>query len=100
MLKKIINDLEKKGLPNWGSKVIPNKFHLTIGEYESNSGDKIVIDRIVMTNGHNEVTFPLKGYIEKEVNGKMKRENNIWTLDGRVDVLKSNSKDIKVELDG
>jgi len=77
---------------SWGTDVVPKHLFIDLDkEYITLDGRKVELQQLVMTNGINEVTFPIKGTITtKKVGKKDKVECHIWTLDGRYDVSRTN----------
>lgn len=76
---------------NWGTTVIPEKFWLKEGIYETVNGYKAIIDGFKLKSNNKEITYPLKGFvIIPQVKGKDKKVRTIWTLDGRNHILNKN----------
>jgi len=76
---------------NWGTTIIPEKFWLKEGTYETVNGYKAIIDGFKLKSNNKEITYPLKGFvIIPQVKGKGKKVRTIWTLDGRNHILNKN----------
>ena len=79
---------------NWGQEVIPERFWINPAKtYKTRYGHRVSNIHVVMTNGKNEVTYPIKATIHVPTSsGKgEKLEYHIWTLDGRANI--NNPKD-------
>ena len=80
---------------NWGIGIVPESQWIDLDEkYQTRSGQRVInLERKLYNGNGNEVTFPVKGSVvvrEKP----FKSEYQIWTIDGRADVLNKSDDDL------
>jgi predicted membrane GTPase involved in stress response len=82
---------------NWGTTNTPKEDWITpYKSYKTKSGKKVIIHNIKLFNdAGREVTYPVKGTIITKRKGKSdKHEYAIWSLDGRANVVFSDTNDL------
>jgi len=80
---------------NWGIGIVPESQWIDLDvTYRTRSSKRVInLERTLYNSNGNEVTFPVKGSVvvrEKP----FKSEYQIWTLDGRADVLNKSDDDL------
>ena len=80
---------------NWGSEIIPKEEWINPAKNYTSNGKKVIGISIKMTadGSDRECTFPVKGTVV--INNRGKLDFNIWTLDGRHNVVHSSMYDLK-----
>ena len=87
--------MQKEPSKNWGSNVInKNNWVDSKKTYKTKDGKDVIGLQIKLYNSiGNEVTFPVKGtIIDKKKPLKLRYQ--IWTLDGRCDILSPSKDDL------
>ena len=80
---------------NWGLGIVPESQWVDLNAtYRTRSGKRVIhLDRTLYNSNGVEVTFPVKGSVvvrEKPFKSKYQ----IWTLDGRADVVNKSNDDL------
>jgi len=86
---------------SWGTTNTPVEKRIDPAKaYKTKDGRNVVGLNIKLENGSGcEATFPVKGSIDRGPRKSPRYAYNIWTLDGRDDLLKESGLDI-VEVKG